>query len=253
MFSLEQLYVAHVLSRRGTWDAFRTRHPGLYRVLYSVYRLYKRSRYLRYRRIYSRFSDFTMISRRHYVLNLVICDQFRHLSGAVVECGTWRGGMIAGIAASFGDNRDYYLFDSFEGLPPAQDVDKDGHGVSAITWQANTDDNLRADESSAQQAMRLSGASHVHICKGWFNKTLPDYSGQPIAILRADGDWYESTMDILTHLYPYVVKGGVIILDDYYYWEGCSKAVHDFLSKHQLRDKIYQFDNLSAAIVKDWP
>jgi len=60
-------------------------------------------------------------------------------------------------------------------------------------------------------------------------------------------------MDILTNLYPYVVKGGLIILDDYYYWEGCAKAVHDFLSTNQLRDKIYQFKNLYAGLIKDWP
>jgi len=245
--------VKYVLSRRGTWNSLRTQHPGLYRSLYFGYRVYKRSRYLQYHRIYSRFRDFTMINRRNFVENLVVCDQFRHLPGAIVECGTWKGGMIAGIAASFKDDRDYYLFDSFEGLPPADDIDRDGHGLAAKTWQANSDHNCRADESFARKAMQLSGARNVHICKGWFNATLPAYGGQPIAILRADGDWYESTMDILKYLYPYVVKGGLIILDDYYYWEGSSKAVHDFLSRNQLRDKIYQFNNLHAGLIKEWP
>lgn len=253
MFSIDQLYVRFVLSKRGNWDSFRTQHPRLFRSLCLGYRLYKGSRYLRYRRIYARFSDCTMIRRRGYVANLALCDQFRHLPGAVVECGTWKGGMIAGIATLFKDDRDYYLFDSFEGLPVPQDIDKDGGGQSAKAWQANSNHNCRAEESFAQRAMLLSGARNVHIIKGWFNKTLPNYSGKPIAILRADGDWYESTMDILTNLYPYVIKGGLIILDDYYYWEGCAKAIHDFLSRNQLRDKIYQSNNLYAYIVKDWP
>ena len=98
--------------------------------------------------------------------------------------------------------------------------------------------------------MELSGARNVHIRKGWFNQTLPQYSGPPIAILRADGDWYESTIDTLTNLYPHVVKGGLIIFDDYYYWDGCAKAVHDFLSKKDLRDRIYQCNDLYAYIVK---
>ena len=194
-----------------------------------------------------------MLSRRDYVSNLSLCEEFRHLRGAVVECGTWKGGMIAGIATLFDDDRDYYLFDSFEGLPIAQDIDKDRWGQLAKTWQAKSRTNLRAEESFAQRAMLLSGTRNVHIIKGWFNETLPKYSGHPIAILRADGDWYESTMDILINLYPYVVKDGLIILDDYYYWEGCAKAVHDFLSTNQLRDKIYQFKNLYAGLIKDWP
>lgn len=251
MFSSDYLYVKFVLSKRSKWDAFRTQHPRLFRSLYVGYRLYRGSRYLQYHRIYSRFSDFTMIPRQGYVSNLALCDQFRHLPGAVVECGTWKGGMSAGIAALFKDDRDYCLFDSFEGLPVAQDIDgKDRWGQLAKTWQAKSRTNLRAEESFAQRAMLLSGAQNVHIIKGWFNETLPKYSGHPIAILRADGDWYESTMDILTNLYPYVVKGGLIILDDYYYWEGCAKAVHDFLSRNQLVDKIYQFNNRYAGLIK---
>jgi len=192
-----------------------------------------------------------MIPRWGYVANLALCDQFRHVRGAVVECGTWKGGMIAGIATLFKDDRDYYLFDSFEGLPIAQDIDKDWRSQPAKTWQANSNHNCRAEESFAQRAMLLSGARNVHIIKGWFNTTLPKYGGQPIAILRADGDWYESTMDILTNLYPYVVKGGLIILDDYYYWEGCAKAVHDFLSRNQLADRIYQFNNGYPGLIKN--
>jgi len=67
--------------------------------------------------------------------------------------------MIAGIAALFKDDRDYYLFDSFEGLPVAQDIDgKDRWGQLAKTWQAKSRTNLRAEESFAQRAMLLSGA-----------------------------------------------------------------------------------------------
>ncbi len=249
--SIDQFYVKFVLSKRDNWDSFRTQHPRLFRSLYLGYRLYKGSRYLQYHRIYSRFSNFTMIPRWGYVANLALCDQFRHVRGAVVECGTWKGGMIAGIATLFKDDRDYYLFDSFEGLPIAQDIDKDWRSQPAKTWQANSNHNCRAEESFAQRAMLLSGARNVHIIKGWFNTTLQKYGGQPIAILRADGDWYESTMDILTNLYPYVVKGGLIILDDYYYWEGCAKAVHDFLSRNQLADRIYQFNNGYPGLIKN--
>jgi O-methyltransferase len=163
--------------------------------------------------------------------------------------------MVAGIVALFNDGRDYFLYDSFEGFPPGKDIDVDPTGMTAPAWQSRqhlsgSKDNCRADVRFAEDAMRLSGAKHVHIHKGWFQETLPAYPGTPIAILRADADWYDSTMDIFNNLFRYVVPGGLIIIDDYYYWDGCAKAVHDFFSKHQLSDKIRQFKDSYAYIHK---
>jgi O-methyltransferase len=248
--SIDQLYVSFVVSKRESWEQFRIRHHRLFRSLYFGYRLYRSFRFLQYHRLYSRFAAFTMIARRGYVTNLALCDTFRHIPGSVVECGTWRGGMIAGIASLFGDDRHYYLFDSFAGLPPGRDIDTDPNGESATEWQSKSVHNCRAEESVAQQAMTLSGARNVHITKGWFSETLPHYDGGPIAILRADGDWYDSTMDTMTNLFPHVVKGGLIIFDDYYYWDGCSRAVHDFLSKNGRKEKIYQIKNQYAFLIK---
>jgi hypothetical protein len=69
-----------------------------------------------------------------YCANLRLAERFRHLPGAVVECGTWKGGMIAGLACVFGARRAYYLFDSFEGPPAAKEID----GAAALRWQADT-------------------------------------------------------------------------------------------------------------------
>ena len=85
---------------------------------------------------------------------------------------------------------------------------------------------------------------------GWFNETLPKYPGKPIAVLRLDADWYQSTMDVLTYLYPHVVQDGVIIIDDYYYWQGCALAVHDFLSANKLAEQIRQFRESYAYMIK---
>ena len=77
--------------------------------------------------------------------------------------------------------------------------------------------------------------------KGWFEDTLPDFQPEkPISVLRLDGDWYESTICILENLYDKVIPGGLIPIDDYYDWDECSRAVHDFLSEHKLRDRIRQ-------------
>ncbi|HEY4797855.1 MAG TPA: TylF/MycF/NovP-related O-methyltransferase, partial [Bacteroidia bacterium] len=81
--------------------------------------------------------------------------------------------------------------------------------------------------------------------------SLPNFHcNERISILRLDGDWYDSTMDCLTNLYDEVQVGGVIIIDDYYTWDGCSRAVHDFLSKRNLVVKVKQNESGVCYIVK---
>ena len=190
--------------------------------------------------IFMKFRDYTMIPQGTYCENLSLMDKVEGLPGAIVECGTWKGGMIAGIAAILGDEKEYLLFDSFEGLPSAKEID----GARAIEWQADTNspryyDNCTASEESAHRAMKLSGVSNVSIVKGWFSETLPSASiADGIAVLRMDADWYDSTMEILNSLFHQVNTGGIIIIDDYYAWDGCSKAVHDFLSQNNRVERI---------------
>jgi len=185
---------------------------------------------LRFRKIYRKHRDFTMIPERAYAANLHLALHADRVAGSIVECGTWRGGMIAGIADVLGPERRYYLFDSFEGLPPAGEAD----GEAAVAWQRNTTgpsyyDNCTASEDEARTAMSRSAARDYQITKGWFEQTLPTAKPQePIALLRMDADWYESTKCILENLGSHVVPGGVIIVDDYYIWEGCTQAVNEF-------------------------
>lgn len=199
-----------------------------------------------------RFREYTMIPQASYVANLEIALRHGNGAGSVVECGTWKGGMIAGIASHLGDQRDYWLFDSFEGLPPAKEID----GESAIAWQADTEsehyyDNCSAAQVDAERAMALAGVATPEIVKGWFSETLPraEFSAG-ISVLRMDADWYDSTMDILNNLFFKVNPGGVILIDDYYMWDGCSKAVHDFLSKHQRSERIRMYQE-ACYIIKE--
>jgi O-methyltransferase len=203
-------------------------------------------RLLCYGRIHRQFSKYTMISKTAYIRNLALVHDFSHVRGTVVECGVWRGGMIAGMATLLGSDREYHLFDSFEGLPPAQEID----GRSAIAWQANRNssgfhDNCRAEEVEATAAMELSGASRFVLHKGWFDKTIPSWSGtaSDIAVLRLDCDWYESMKVCMTHLMPRMAPGGIIIVDDYYTWDGCTKAVHEHLAALKKPLRMRQFLN----------
>ena len=202
----------------------------------------KSLRSIRYLPLLFKYYEFTMVSAYNYWHNLLIVDDYRRVEGCVIECGVWRGGMAAGIAEVLGPKREYFLFDSFEGLPPATDLD----GDAAKAWQKNTEstiyyDNCRAEIDFAERAMRMSGVPNHKIIKGWFDKTIPEFVPPcPIAVLRLDGDWYESTIIVLEALFKHLARDGVVIIDDYYTWDGCSRAVHDFLSHHKLPARVTQ-------------
>ena len=194
--------------------------------LRSVYDMPFRIANRKYYSIHASLSSHTMIPRARYVHNLGLAERARTIEGAIVECGVWRGGMIAGIAKIVGKHREYVLFDSFEGLPEPTAAD----GDEAVSWQSNRHaadyfNNCSAEMSEAHAAMCAAGIEAPTIHQGWFDTTVPAFAAkwhEDIALLRLDGDWYESTMVCLQHLFPLVVSGGVVIVDDYGAWEGCT-------------------------------
>jgi O-methyltransferase len=196
--------------------------------------------FLRGLRLRNKYSKFTMTARLTYVANLIEVSRAKGIPGCVVECGVWRGGMSAGMAEILGPEREYYLFDSFEGLPPAQEID----GDAAIAWQkdktgAKYYDNCKAEQKYAETAMQMSGAKKFHCIKGWFNQTLATFKPDTkIALLRIDADWYDSVLCCLEQLHKYLAPGAIVILDDYSTWVGCSKAVHKFLADHQSDARV---------------
>lgn len=197
----------------------------------------------RYTEIYNRCKSHSMLGGDGYRSNLQIVDTCHDVEGDVVECGVWKGGMSAGMAHILGPGRKYYLFDSFEGLPEPGELD----GEYAVEWQNSGDaeltyNNCTADEADADSIMRETGVDY-ELVKGWFQDTIPSFDKvEKIAVLRLDGDWYESTMIALEKFEPLVVPGGIVILDDYYYWEGCSKAVHDYFSKTKSTARLVSGD-----------
>lgn len=195
--------------------------------------------------LYEKYKEFTMVPKEEYLECLTLVSKINNIKGCIVECGVWRGGMSAGMANIMGNERAYYLFDSFEGLPPAKEID----GAAALAWQKDVNSpsyyaNCKAEMEWAEKAMKKSGVPKYELVKGWFDKTIPGYKfNSEIAVLRLDGDWYDSTMVCLENLFPKVIKGGLIILDDYYLWDGCTKAVHDYLSGNSLPARICQYNN----------
>jgi O-methyltransferase len=185
------------------------------------------------------------------------------IPGVVVECGTWRGGcsiaMLLAQRLIFGEvRRPVYMFDSFEGLPPAKTAD----GPLALAWQKDEAspiyfDNCRAELDTVLQAL-ASQEFHegdYHIVKGWFADTLPvsrpTLAERGIALLRLDGDWYDSTMTCFDQLAPLVAEEGIVILDDYYAWDGCARATHDYLSRNDLPYRLRSIpEDAGAYLIK---
>ncbi len=165
------------------------------------------------------------------------------VEGAIVECGVWRGGAsiyAAGVLAAHEQIRDVYLCDSFQGLPkPSLEQDAgDPHWRSA--------DFLSVSQEQVWEnfgKFHLQG-DHIHLVKGWFSQTLSGLPCDKIAVLRADGDMYESTMDIFKALYHRVPKGGYVIIDDYHAVPGCKLAVTEFLADKKVT--IQPIDNLAV-------
>lgn len=205
----------------------------------------------RYRRIFEKFKQFTMTTKATYIGNLRVAAKAEKIPGIIVECGTWRGGMIAGIAETMGSGRRYFLFDSFQGLPPAQEID----GPAAIAWQSATTspsyyNNCTASEGEAKAAMSISRAKDYHIVKGWFEETLPGFKApEPIALLRMDADWYASTKCILDNLASSMAPGGVIIVDDYYTCDGCTRAVNEAAASRNWKIRQYWYAGVCFIIV----
>jgi len=171
-----------------------------------------------------------------YSLAKQIC--LDNIPGNFVECGTCKGGSAALLAVVIQRYslrpRLVYAFDTFEGMPEPIEVDRyNGIPADVIGFGVGT---LKApiSENLAVVCQALNVKDIVVPVQGLFAQTLPQSKSQigSIALLHADGDWYESTMDIFNTLYDSVVAHGIIQVDDYGFWEGCRQAIHDF-ERHQ--------------------
>ena len=164
------------------------------------------------------------------------------MQGAFVECGVWRGGCIATMAAvakRANSSRDIWLFDSFEGLPEPTELD----GPRAQEYVGRYAAPVKDVERILFSRLKIN-PNNVHIVKGWFQDTLPAFKDEigPIAILRLDGDWYESTRCCLENLYDQIVPSGYVILDDYGCWEGCKIATDEFLQHFNINVTLTEID-----------
>jgi O-methyltransferase len=170
------------------------------------------------------------------------------IPGDFIETGVWRGGaciMLRGVLKAYGDTkRKVFVADSFAGLPkPNRKKYSADRGDEHFKFEA-----LMVSQAQVAENFRRYGLLDDQVCflKGWFSETLPKAPIENLAVLRLDGDMYESTMDALTTLYPKVSPGGFVIVDDYHAVEACRKAVHDYLDSRNEVVKIEEIDGMGT-------
>jgi tetratricopeptide (TPR) repeat protein len=189
-----------------------------------------------FQEILSVIRPYTLLSEARlfslYSLAKQIC--LDDIPGNFVECGSYKGGSAALLAVVIKRYslrpRLLYAFDTFEGMPEPTEADKhNGIPANSTGWGAGTLKAPLADNLDVI-CQSLDVADIVIPVKGLFAQTLPESKSAigSIALLHADGDWYQSTMDIFNNIYDRVVPNGFIQIDDYGHWDGCKKAIHEF-------------------------
>jgi O-methyltransferase len=199
------------------------------------------------RQIIQRVMPRTM-TEHEKLLALIVATRYivdRDIRGAIAECGVWRGGSMQAVAhtllARGVTDRNLHLFDTFEGMPEPTGKDRRYDGVPASEVLASSEKTANvwaiASLEDVQGAMAETGypAERIHLHLGLVEETIPAEAPQTMALLRLDTDWYDSTKHELEHLYDRVPSGGVVIFDDYEYWEGARQAVDEFLDRRDER------------------
>ena len=214
------------------------------------------------RAIIDMVAPFTMTSPERIV---ALRDAVRHvcrhgIAGSIVECGVWRGGSMMAAALTLleiGERRPLYLFDTFDGMPPPGDRDRDFVGASAAalleaeepvsgdTWARSPLAEVRRNLSATGYPTEL-----IAFVPGRVEETIPVAAPDQIAVLRLDTDWYESTRHELEHLFPRLAAGGVLIIDDYGHWQGARRAVDEFLAASKAPLLLSRIDYTGRLAVK---
>jgi len=214
------------------------------------------------REIFDVVQPFTMTSPERVA---ALCHAVEYLDrneidGDIVECGVWRGGSMMAAAITLQRSqhwRTLHLYDTFEGMTEPSFVDVETHsGVSAkeILAASDTEADIWAKARLDQVRQNLAATGYpfdrLKFVVGNVEDTIPSTSPERIALLRLDTDWYESTKHELIHLWPRLVRNGILIIDDYGHWTGAKKAVDEFVADAEGPLFLNHVDYAGRLIVK---
>jgi len=180
--------------------------------------------------------------RRMYLLSQAILNaKEKRLEGDFVECGVWRGGNILLyklLNDFYGLNKTIFAYDTFEGMntPENIDIDLRGNYAYKLLQVSKKSENIKnihcvvKIDTVKKNISRYSNLENINFIIGSVEKSLLLEKNLPkkISVLRLDTDWYASTKIELEILYPRLVQGGVLIIDDYGHWQGARRAVDEY-------------------------
>lgn len=187
------------------------------------------------------------LKRLHSLREQVETTLKERIPGDYIETGVWRGGaciMMRAVLAAYGvRDRIVHVADSFTGVPPPD----------RIRFPADRGRNfyrykqLAVPLEQVQANFALYGLldEQVRFHKGWFSETLPKFDSPRLALIRLDGDLYESTMDGLQALYPRLSPGGFVVVDDYA-MRSSRTAVHDYLESRGEKAALERIDDYAV-------
>lgn len=208
--------------------------------------------------------NYTMTSPER-IVSLIHAVEYiatNNIEGDIVECGVWKGGSIGTCMLTLNKlkktNIKIWLYDTFEGMnePTDFDLDINGHLASdrmevedvetSRLWAKAELDNVKENVSRYNYP-----SENVDFIKGMVEETLlSNKLPEKISLLRLDTDWYESTKMELEVLYPKLVSGGVLIIDDYGHWDGCKRAVDEYFKSLDFKPFLSRIDYTGRILIK---
>lgn len=201
-------------------------------------------------------SKYSLLSEERLLNNIRSIDHilFKNIQGHIVEIGVYTGGSIMAMIYALQRNnvlKHIYLYDTFEGMtnPTANDniIATGEHYNNAVVKNPSLACNASLEDVKQNINTTNYDKAYIHYIKGNIlnNQIFPD----KISILRLDTDFYDSTKHELETFYDLVSPGGIIIIDDYGFWNGSRRATDEFL-QDKPHIKLYEIDNDGVFFLK---
>ncbi len=184
------------------------------------------------------------------------------IAGDIVECGVWKGGSMMISALTLlrmnETNRLLYLYDTYEGMakPTSKDVKIFDKSPAIKSWNKKQKDNYSkwcyASLEEVKKNLYSTGypKRNIKFIKGKVQDSIPNITSEKISLLRLDTDLYESTYHELTHLYPKLIKNGILIIDDYGFWKGQKEAVDHYFQENKINILLNRIDEECRMAIK---
>jgi hypothetical protein len=204
-------------------------------------------------------TSLTSLERRYSLYKAVEYIIKNNIPGNIVECGVWKGGsmILCALALLKMNNKEkkLFLYDTYEGMSEPTEIDiclKDNRHFSEFNRNFEKNICLNVPLEEVKKNLETTGYPKEKIIyiEGKVEDTIPGIIPEKISILRLDTDFYESTYHEFEYLFPRLVKGGVLIVDDYGVWKGSRKATDDYIKENHIKMYLNRIDDSGRIAVK---